>query len=54
MTLSVFQAAVPPCLQMTAALGGVLTKAASHCEARKIDSAMLLGYQLFPNVLALK
>ncbi len=53
MTLSMFQAAVPPCLQMMGALGGVLGKAAAHCEAHKINPAVLLGCRLFPNMLAL-
>ncbi len=53
MTLSMFQAAVPPSLQMMGALSGVLAKAAAHCEARKIDAAVLLGSRLYPDMFAL-
>lgn len=48
-----FQAAVPPSLQVLGALSGVLDKAAGHCEARKIDPAVLLGFRLFPDMLPL-
>jgi len=53
MTLSMFQAAVPPSLQTMGALSGVLAKAAAHCEARKIDPAVLLGSRLYPDMFAL-
>ncbi len=53
MTLSMFQAAVPPSLQMMGALSGVLAKAAAHCEAQKIDPAVLLGCRLYPDMFAL-
>jgi len=53
MTLSMFQAAVPPSLQMMGALSGVLAKAAAHCEARKIEPAVLLGSRLYPDMFAL-
>jgi len=53
MTHSMFQAAVPPSLQMMGALSGVLAKAAAHCEARKIDPAVLLGSRLYPDMFAL-
>lgn len=36
--------------QLTA-LSSVLKKAAAHCEARKIDPQVLLGYRLFPDML---
>jgi len=53
MTISMFQAAVPPSLQMVDAMSGVLAKAAAHCEARKIDPSVLLGCRLFPDMFAL-
>jgi len=53
MTLSMFQAAVPPCLQMMGALSGVLAKAAAHCEEHKIDPTVLLGCRLYPDMFAL-
>lgn len=52
MTISMFQAAVPPSLQMMGALHGILAKAAAHCETRKIDPAVLLGSRLFPDMFA--
>ena len=52
MTISMFQAAVPPSLRMMGALSGVLTKAAAHAEARKIKPEVLLGCRLFPDMFA--
>lgn len=53
MTISMFQASVPPSLQMLGALDGILAKAAAHCDARKIDPAVLLACRLFPDMFAL-
>ena len=52
MTISMFQAAVPPSLQMMDALSGILAKAAAHAEARKIKPEVLLGCRLFPDMFA--
>ena len=46
MSLSMYQASVPPMLQMFAAMSANLDKAVKHCEARKIDPPKLLTYRL--------
>ncbi len=46
MSLSMYQASVPPMLQMLGSMTAILDKAAAHCEARKIDPAKLLTYRL--------
>ena len=53
MTISMYQASIPPCLQMLASLSAILDKAAAHAAARKIDPAVLLGTRLFPDMFAL-
>ena len=53
MTLSMFQASVPPSLQMMGALSSVLAKAAAHAEAHRIKPEVLLGCRLFPDMFAL-
>ena len=46
MSLSMYQASVPPMLQMFAAMSANLDKAVKHCEARKIDPSKLLTSRL--------
>lgn len=46
MSLSMYQASVPPMLQMFGSMTNVLDKAVQHCEARKIDPNKLLTYRL--------
>jgi uncharacterized protein len=53
MTISLFQASVPVFLHGVASLSGILTKAASHAETRKIDPGVLLQTRLFPDMFAL-
>ena len=53
MTITLYQAAVPPCIQTLTALKGVLTKGADHAETHKIDPGILLAARLFPNMFAL-
>ncbi len=50
MSFSIYQAAVPPVLQILTALSGILDKAAAHCEARKIDPAALINFRLAPDM----
>ncbi|HXF53438.1 MAG TPA: DUF1993 domain-containing protein [Hyphomicrobiaceae bacterium] len=50
MPLSMYQASVPPFMQMLAALSGVLEKAETHADARKIEPAALLQDRLFPDM----
>jgi hypothetical protein len=50
MTLSMYEASVPPLLQTLEALSAILDKAAAHAEVRKIDPAALLTARLYPDM----
>jgi hypothetical protein len=50
MTLSMYQASVPPFIRMLDNLAVILEKAAAHCEAKKIDPAALIHYRLYPDM----
>jgi hypothetical protein len=50
MSLSLYAATVPPMRHMLKSLSSLLSKAESHCEARKIDPAALLGARLYPDM----
>jgi hypothetical protein len=50
MTLSMYQASVPVYIRMLNNLVAILEKAAAHCEARKIDPAVLINYRLYPDM----
>ncbi len=51
MALTLFDASVPVFRQGLTALSGTLDKAVAHCEARKIDPAVLLNDRLYPDML---
>ncbi len=51
MTLSMYDASMPPLLRGLEALSAILDKAAAHAEARKIDPAALLTARLYPDML---
>ncbi|MEA5413274.1 DUF1993 domain-containing protein [Synechococcus sp. BA-120 BA3] len=53
MTLSMFEAAVPPLARSLRNLAAVLAKAAAHAEARGIDPAVLLQARLYPDMFPL-
>jgi hypothetical protein len=53
MTLSMYQASVPPFLQMLASLQGILDKAEAFAEARKIEPSVLLNTRLTPDMFPL-
>ena len=53
MAFAFHEAAVPPVLQILSSLAAILDKAAQHCEARKIDPAVLLNYRLAPDMFPL-
>lgn len=53
MPIAMHQAAVPPVIRTLNALSAILDKAAAHCEARKIDPSVLLGYRLAPDMYPL-
>jgi hypothetical protein len=44
---------IPVFAKMLGNLSAILAKAASHCEAKKIDPAALLGARLFPDMFPL-
>jgi hypothetical protein len=46
-----YQASVPVYIRMLKNLIAILEKAASHCEANKIDPAVLINYRLYPDML---
>ena len=54
MSLTMHQALFPYALRILNAMSAILDKAAAHCEARKIDTAALLGYKLAPDMFDLK
>jgi len=53
MTITIHQASVPVFVQGLKGLKGVLTKAAAHVEARKLDPDALLKARLFPDMFPL-
>ncbi len=53
MTISMYQASVPPFIRALNNLAAILEKAAAHAQARKIDEAVLLGSRLYPDMLPL-
>jgi hypothetical protein len=48
MTLSMYQAAIPPLIRSLSNLVGILEKGAAYAEAKKIEPAVLLGTRLYP------
>ncbi len=52
MTINIYQASVPSFLQTLGALSAILTKAAAHAEAKKIDPSVLINARLAPDMLA--
>lgn len=53
MAVSMYQASIPQLKHMLQSLAAILSKAAAHAEARKIDPAVLLGSRLYPDMFAL-
>ena len=53
MTLTIHQASVPVFVQGLKGLKGVLTKAAAHVDAKKLDPDSLLKARLFPDMFPL-
>lgn len=53
MTITLYQAAVPPVLQVLTSLLNILGKASAHCQARRIEPSVLLGSRLFPDMFPL-
>ena len=53
MTISLYQASVPVFQRSLAQLKVILTKAAAHAEAKKIDESVFLNSRLYPDMLAM-
>ncbi len=53
MTISMYQASVPPFVRMLENLAAILHKAEQHAAAKKIDPAVLLNSRLFPDMFPL-
>lgn len=53
MTISMYQASIPVFTRMLHNLVAIMEKAAAHCEAKKIDPAVLINYRLYPDMFAL-
>jgi hypothetical protein len=53
MTVSMFQASVPPFIRALTNLAGILEKGLAYAQARKIDEAVLLNSRLFPDMFPL-
>ncbi len=53
MTISMYAASVPVAIHTLTSLSKILSKAAAHCEARKIDPQAFLTARLFPDMFPL-
>ena len=49
----IYETSVPVFIHYLKSLSSILKKAEAHCEAKKIDPAVLLGMRLYPDMLAL-
>ncbi|MDJ0731922.1 MAG: DUF1993 domain-containing protein [Crocosphaera sp.] len=53
MTLSMYQAAIPPMTRSLNSLVGILEKGAAYAEAKKIEPQVLIGFRLYPDMFPL-
>ncbi len=53
MTLSMYQAGIPPLTRTLSNLVGILSKGAAHAEAKKIEPMVLIGFRLYPDMFPL-
>ncbi len=51
MTISMYQASVPRFVNILGNLSNILDKAQTHVDAKKLDTATLTTYRLFPDML---
>lgn len=51
MTITMYQASVPVFIRTLTTLNAILSKAAAHAQAKKIDDSVLLNARLFPDML---
>ena len=53
MALSMYQASVPVFIKTLGNLSAIFDKAAAYAAAKKVDHAVLLGYRIAPDMLAM-
>ena len=53
MALSMYQASVPIFVKTLGNLSNILDKGAAYAAAKKVDQAVLLGYRIAPDMLAM-
>ena len=53
MTISMYQACVPPLIHSLNNLAAILQKGAAHAEAKKIDPSVLINSRLYPDMFPL-
>jgi uncharacterized protein len=53
MTISMYQASIPPLMRSINNLIGILEKGATDAQARKIDPTVLINSRLYPDMLPL-
>lgn len=53
MTLSMYQAAIPPMIRSLNSLVGILEKGAAYAEAKKIEPQVLINFRLYPDMYPL-
>ncbi|MDJ0708348.1 MAG: DUF1993 domain-containing protein [Leptolyngbyaceae cyanobacterium MO_188.B28] len=53
MTISMYQASIPPLKRTLNNLIGILKKGEAHAEAKKIDPTVLINSRLYPDMFAL-
>jgi uncharacterized protein len=53
MSITMYQASIPPIVRVLSNLAAILEKGAAHAEAKKIDPAVLINSRLFPDMLPL-
>lgn len=53
MTISMYQASVPPLVRALNNLVGILAKVAAHAESKGIEPSVLINARLFPDMFPL-
>ena len=53
MTISMYKVSVPVFVQHLTALSGVLDKATTHIESKKLEPAFFIGMRLYPDMYPL-
>lgn len=53
MTISMYQASIPPIIRSLSNLREILQKAAAHAEAKKINPSVLVNARLYPDMFPL-